>query len=466
MDDDTLVALAFAAYLISIGVLGLIGYRRTQDASGFILGERKLSYWVTALSAGASDMSGWLLLGLPGLAYISIFESVWVAVGLFLGTYLNWRFVARPLRENSERYGNALTIPEYFERRFNDDTRILRTLSALCILLFFVFYTAAGLVAGGKLFAASFGVTYVNAVVITTTLIVSYTAFGGFLAVVWSDALQAVMMFFALAIVAILALSYGLEPDTPIKAEPLLPSRPQSLSAIVIISSLAWGLGYLGQPHILNRFMAIRSPEKLDAARRLALGWTIICLSAAVIVGYSARTVLEFPLTSGSSEQVFIHLIHFLLHPAAAGVCLAAILAAIMSTADSQLLVAASALTHDLSRNSTNRSRGVLRYHRAAVVLICVIAASLALDPDAMVFDLVAYSWAGFGATLGPCVIMSLYAPKTTKQSAILGMLVGTITVIAWGALEGGLFDMYALLPGFTSGLIAIFLTNAFCQKD
>ena len=460
MNDETLTALAFVVYLLAIAALGLAAYRRTLGVSGFILGDRKLSYWVTALSAGASDMSGWLLLGLPGLAYVSIFESIWVAIGLLAGTYLNWRFVARPLRDNSERYGNALTIPEYFERRFNDDTHILRTLSALCILAFFVFYTAAGLVAGGKLFAASFGLPYGSAVVLGATLIVIYTTFGGFLAVAWTDALQATMMFFALATVAALALSYGGELATPGGPEFSISTRPQPLSAVVVISSLAWGLGYLGQPHILNRFMAIGDPEQLGAARKLALGWTLICLGAAVIVGYCASAVLEFPLTANDSEQVFIRLIHILLHPAVAGVCLAAILAAIMSTADSQLLVAAAALTHDLFRHSSDEPQGVLRHHRVAVVLICLIAVTLALDPAAMVFDLVAYAWAGFGAALGPCIIMSLYSPKTTRWSALAGMLVGTVIVVTWESLDGGLFEMYALLPGFVSGLVAILLVN------
>lgn len=460
MNDETLTALAFVVYLLAIAALGLVAYRRTLGVSGFILGERKLSYWVTALSAGASDMSGWLLLGLPGLAYVSIFESIWVAIGLFAGTYLNWRFVARPLRENSERYGNALTIPEYFERRFNDDTHILRTLSALCILAFFVFYTAAGLVAGGKLFAASFGLPYASAVVLGATLIVTYTTFGGFLAVAWTDALQATMMFFALAAVATLALWHGAELGTVGSPEFSIPTRPHPLSAVVVISSLAWGLGYLGQPHILNRFMAIGDPQEIGAARRLALGWTGVCLVAAVIVGYCASAVLDFPLTTNDSEQVFIHLIQLLLHPAVAGVCLAAILAAIMSTADSQLLVAAAALTHDLFRHATDKPRGVLRYHRVAVVVVCLVAVTLALDPKAMVFDLVAYAWAGFGAALGPCIVMSLYSANTTRWSALTGMLVGTVTVVAWESLDGWLFEMYALLPGFISGLVTIMLVN------
>ena len=296
--------------------------------------------------------------------------------------------------------------------------------------------------------------------ILTALLIVIYTTFGGFLAVAWTDALQATMMFLALITVAALAMAHGGEPTMPGGPELSVPTVPQSLSTVVVISSLAWGLGYFGQPHILNRFMAIRDPEELVAARRLAVGWTAFCLAAAVVVGYCAGAVLEFPLPVNDSEQVFIRLIDTLVHPAVAGFCLAAILAAIMSTADSQLLVAAAALTHDLFRHSSDNPTGVLRQHRFAVVLVCVIAVNLALDPSAQVFDLVAYAWAGFGAALGPCIIMGLYSVKTSRWGALIGMLVGTMMVVTWESLDGGLFDLYALLPGFISGVVAILLMN------
>jgi len=460
MHDDIQTALGFFVYLLAIAALGVVAYLRTRDVSGFILGNRRLSYWVTALSAGASDMSGWLLLGLPGLAYISLFESVWVAVGLFAGTYLNWLFLARPLREQSEQYGNALTIPEFFEHRFNDDTHILRTLSALCILAFFVFYTAAGFVAGGKLFAASFGLPYANAVVLGAVLIVAYTSFGGFLAVAWTDALQATLMFFALVAVAGIALWQVGELPVGAGTDLSLPTMQQPVSVAIIISSLAWGLGYFGQPHILCRFMAIRKSNEMGAARRLAIGWTGISLVAAIAVGFSAPAVLSMPLSVSESEKVFIHLIHILLHPAIAGICLAAILAAIMSTADSQLLVAAAALTHDLLARPHGKPKQILRRHRAAVGLICLVAMTLALDPAAMVLEMVAYAWAGFGAALGPCVIMSLYSQETGRWSALAGMLTGTAVVVVWEKLDGGLFEIYALLPGFSCGLAAILLAN------
>lgn len=466
MSDATLIGITFGLYVIAVAALGFVAYRRTHNLSGFLLGDRKLSYWVTALSAGASDMSGWLLLGLPGLAYVSLYESMWVALGLFIGTYSNWRFVARPLREQSERYGQALTIPEFFERRFNDDTHALRTLSALCILVFFVFYTAAGFVAGGKLFAASFGLAYTDAVVVSAVLIVAYTSFGGFLAVAWTDALQATLMFVALVVVASLAFTYnGGENSAP--ASVSRAATDASWSATIVVSSLAWGLGYFGQPHILARFMAIEHSTELGSARRLATSWTGIALCAAIVVGFSAHSVLAVTLTASDSEKVFMHLINLLLHPAVAGICLAAILAAIMSTADSQLLIAAAAFTHDLVPNISGRRLGPLRWHRLAVAMICVIAMALSLDPDAMVFDMVAYAWAGFGATIGPCVIMSLYARDTSRWSALGGMLTGAVTVAMWEHRAGGIFDTYSLLPGFSAGIVTIVLANRlFCPRD
>ncbi len=464
MSDQSVVAVGFVVYSFAIAAMGIAAYRRTHDASGFILGDRRLSYWVTALSAGASDMSGWLLLGLPGLAYVSFYESAWVATGLLVGSYLNWLFIARPLREQSARYGDALTIPEFFERRFADSSHVLRTLSASCILLFFVFYTGAGLVAGGKLFEASFGLPYPAAVLIGAVLIVAYTSFGGFLAVAWTDALQAILMFFALLTVAGLAMGdAGGDFPPRFPSDWLAKQTPNETPAswLAVSSALAWGLGYFGQPHILARFMAIGDSGHLGAARRLATGWTGVALCAAIAVGVSGHWELDPRLLVDDSEKVFIHLINALLHPAIAGICLAAILAAIMSTADSQLLVAAAALTHDLlPGNEGNPPHQRLYRHRGAVVLICVFATALALDPGARVLDMVAYAWAGFGAAIGPCVIMSLYSADTKRWSALAGMLVGATTVVVWERLEGGVFDVYALLPGFGAGLATILVGN------
>jgi len=463
MTDQRIIAAGFIVYMLGVVAIGIAAYRRTHDSASFILGDRSLSYWVTALSAGASDMSGWLLLGLPGLAYVSLNESAWLALGLLVGTYLNWLLIARPLREQSMRFGNALTIPEFFERRFNDDTHILKWLSAICILVFFVFYTAAGLVASGKLFAASFGLPYTMGVVLGAGLVALYTSFGGFLAVAWTDTLQAILILLALLIVAGMALWHGagsqLNVDTLSRL--VLERTATPLSTTVVVSAVAWGLGYVGQPHILARFMAIHDSADMGAARRLGTAWTGIALVAALAVGFSGHFVLDLELISRDSETVFIHLIRMVLHPAVAGICLAAILAAIMSTADSQLLVAAAALTHDLMPVAgPNGRRHPLRWHRGAVVLICALATTIALNPTAMVLDTVAYAWAGFGATIGPCVVMSLYSPNTDRWSALVGLIVGALTVVVWERLAGGIFDIYALLPGFIGGITAIALVN------
>ena len=350
---------------------------------------------------------------------------------------MNWLFIARPLREQSERYGNALTIPEFFQRRFDDGTHLLRSLSALCILAFFVFYTAAGLIAGGKLFVASFGLPYANAVVLGACLIVVYTSFGGFLAVAWTDALQAALMFFALVTVAGLALWHGADPHRIANVEVSSLHLDAPVSGAIIVSSLAWGLGYFGQPHILNRFMAIREPEKLGRARKLAISWTGIALGAAIMVGFSAHDVLETPLIAGESEKVLMHLIELMLHPAVAGICLAAILAAIMSTADSQLLVCTSVITEDLYRTFLNRDAEeseLVRMGRFSVLVIAAIACAIAFDPETRVMGLVSYAWAGFGAAFGPAMLFSLHWRRMTANARRSETKVIRSSTLRWAA--------------------------------
>lgn len=439
----------FVVYLAVVAVIGVLAWRATRDASDFMLGRRRLPYWIAALSAGASDMSGWLLLGLPGLAYAAAAEAAWVALGLFIGTYANWRFVAARLRHETAMCGDALTLPEYFARRFDDPDHMLRRVTALCILVFFVFYTAAGFVAGGKLFATTFPIDYRDAVTLGALLIVMYTAFGGFLAVAWTDAMQATLMFGALTLVAVIALSTAATDPAVVRMTP--PAGP--LSGITLISALAWGLGYCGQPHILTRFMALRDPESAVPARRLATAWTGIALLAAIVAGLGGHWVLDPVGLAFDRETVFIRLLDVLLHPAVAGICLAAILAAIMSTADSQLLVAAAALTHDLLPRRHSRQPPGIAWHRAAVCLVCVVAWQLALTVQAGVLKLVATAWAGFGASLGPAVIMSLYAPAAPRAGILAGICAGVVAVVVWELLETGIFAVYSLLPGFFCGL-------------
>ncbi|MCU7813374.1 MAG: sodium/proline symporter PutP [Candidatus Thiodiazotropha sp. (ex Notomyrtea botanica)] len=477
MDNKALlVALTFVGYLAVILVIGIIAWRRTRDLSDFILGGRRLGSWVTALSASASDMSGWLLLGLPGYAYAAGLESIWLAVGLLLGTWLNWRLVAAPLRSASERAGNALTLPQYLSNRFQDDSGLIRVVSSLFVLLFFLFYTSSGLVAGGKLFEAVFGLPYVWAVVVGTLTIILYTAFGGFLAVSWTDLFQGLLMAAALVAVPVFAFSLtggvngtlaAIELQNAELLNPFSNAEGDALGVIAIVSLLAWGLGYFGQPHILARFKAVRDVSLVPQARRIAVTWVFITLTAACLVGMSGIPVFETPLED--TEKVFIHLVDLLFHPLIAGICLAAILAAVMSTADSQLLVSSSAFTGDIYRvlfHIEASERELVLVGRLAVLTIAGVAFVLAMNPENKVLDLVAYAWAGFGAAFGPAVLLSLYWRGMNRWGALAGILVGGITVVIWKPLEGGLFDLYEIVPGFTASLLAILLVSRLTRSD
>jgi sodium/proline symporter len=453
-------------------VLGFVAYRRTTNLADFILGGRSLGSWVTAFSAQASDMSGWLLMGLPGLAYLAGFDAVWLATGLIVGTWLNWRFIAAPLRVRTEQLGDSLTLPDYFERRFDDRSRILRTITALLILVFFTFYASSGFVATGRLFESLFGMHYHDAMFWGSLVMLAYTFFGGFLAVSWSDVLQGTLMFFALILVAAmgvgLAGGFGdmlatLEAREPALLDPFLGSGGEALGVIGIASLLAWGLGYPGQPHILARFMAIRSVEEMPTARRVAMGWVIVVLLAAIVVGLAGAALISPPLAGPDTEKVFIQLATTHLHPVLAGLCLAGILAAIMSTAAAQLLVASSAFAQDFYKGlfRSNPGRGELLWvGRGAVLGIALLAYLLALNPDNKVLDLVAWAWAGFGAAFGPAIVLSLYWPRMTRNGALAGMIVGGLTVILWKQGSGPIFALYEMVPGVLLSALAIWITS------
>lgn len=470
--DQLLITITFAAYVLVLLFIGWRAHTRMQDLSDYILGGRRLGRWVTALSAGASDMSGWLLLGLPGYAYAAGFEAWWLAGGLAVGTYANWRLVAAPLRRQSHALGDALTLPAYLENRFADRSRVLRLLAAALILLFFLFYTASGLVAGGKLFEQVFGLPYAWAVSIGAIVIILYTLLGGFVAVSWTDLFQALLMVAALMIVPLVALALqgGFEPAlqaverrNPALLEMLSNAEGKPLGLLAILSLLAWGLGYFGQPHILARFMAIRDHSQLGDARRIAITWTLIGLAGATLAGLSGIGLLHPPLQGTDTEKVFIVLVSQLFHPLVAGVLLAAILAAIMSTADSQLLVSASVLAEDFYRGLLGREaddKTMILVGRVAVIVIATLAFSISLNPESMVLDLVAYAWAGFGAAFGPTILLSLYWPRMTRNGALAGMLTGGLTVVVWKQLDGGLFELYELLPGFLLSLLAIIVVS------
>jgi len=448
--------------------IGYLAWRRTKNLSDYILGGRRLGSWVTAMGASASDMSGWLLLGLPGYAYAAGLEAGWIALGLLVGTYINWCLVAARLRHYSVIAGDSQTLPEFFENRFHDETRLLRTVSAIFILLFFLFYTSSGLVAGGKLFNAVFDLPYHWAVTAGALVIVIYTFFGGFLAVSWTDLFQGLLMALALLIVPLIAIpglgGWGATFSSVSETNPALLNaltnvKNEPLGLLAIISLMAWGLGYFGQPHILARFKAIRSVTEIPAARRIAVSWVSITLICAVLVGLVGIGYLEPPLQGADTEKVFILLVDALFHPVVAGLCLAAILAAIMSTADSQLLVSAAALTSDLYKPFFRRAASeqeLIWTGRVAVLVIAMIGLVLAWDPERKILDLVAYAWAGFGAAFGPTLILSLYWRRMNRYGALAGIIVGGLTVVIWKQLSGGLFDIYEIVPGFIFSMLSI----------
>jgi len=464
------IAATFAGYVLAMLILGVIAYRKTADLSDYILGGRKLNSFVTALSAEASDMSGWLLLGLPGYAYAAGCEAIWLAVGLLAGTYLNWRFVAARLRDYTFMEGDSFTISEYLEARFQDTSRLLRLISGIFILVFFMFYTTSGLVAGGKLFSAVFGLSYTKAVILGASTVILYTFLGGFLAVCWTDCVQGLLMLLALVVFPLIILqdqggwlhtTDSLRAVNPELLNPFTSIDGQALSAISIFSLLGWGLGYFGQPHILTRFMAIRSSSKIPRARQIAMVWVVLGMAGSVLIGMLGINLFDPPLSGADTEKVFIFLVRALLHPIPAGICLAAILAAIMSTADSQLLVSSSVLAEDFYKDLFRKNasqRELVWAGRLAVVFIAVWAGLLSLNPESMVLDLVAYAWAGFGAAFGPTILLSLFWKRMTRNGALAGVLSGGLTVIIWKHLEGGIFDLYEIIPGFLFSAVAIVL--------
>ncbi|WP_100406219.1 sodium/proline symporter PutP [Bacillus solitudinis] len=481
--------ITFLVYLLGMLAIGLIAYRLTNNLSDYVLGGRKLTGSVAALSAGASDMSSWLLLGLPGALYLRGMGEIWIAIGLAIGAYLNWQFLAVRLRTYTEIAKDSITLPEFFENRFHDDSKLLRIISALVILIFFAFYTSSGLVAGALLFEASFGMTYIQALWIGAIVIISYTFLGGFLAVSWTDFFQGILMFFALLVVPIVAITkmggLGETINTVGMIDPSYLDAFQGVTVIGVISLLAWGLGYFGQPHIITRFMAVKSIKEIPKARATGMTWMVFSLFGAIFTGFSgiayfsANGLGMSPLPEGAHETVFILFTQILFDPWIAGFLLAAILSAIMSTIDSQLLVSSSALAEDvykgfLRKNATDKE--LVWVGRIGIVLIAIIAIILAYNPENSVLDLVGYAWAGFGAAFGPVLLLSLYWKRMTRNGALAGMIVGGLTVIVWAELDAILvyvFDiskdvvnqmpllgLYEIIPGFLlAGLVAIIVS-------
>ena len=446
------MTVGFVGYLAVIAAIGGYALKRTRTANDYAIGGRSLSAPVAALSAGASDMSGWLLLGLPGAVYALGLGEAWIVVGLTCGAWANWRLVAAKLRDFSERLDGAVTLPQFFARRLDARTRLPALVASVLVLLFFAIYTAAGFVAGAKLFESTLGLDYATALWVGVAVVLSYTALGGFLAVSWTDFFQALLMVAALVLVA--SLAFALAP-----ADIARPST-QAAGALAVASALAWGLGYFGQPHILARFMAIDSADSVPRARRVNLAWMIVAGAAAVAVGaggadYFGGNGLD------DRETVFIALAAETLTPWLAGVVVAGVLAAVMSTVDSQLLVAATALVEDVLRPLAKTApaagdKQMLLASRGTVAGIALIAGWIAMDPQSQVLALVAYAWAGLGASFGPAVLACLFWRRTTESGLVAGMIAGAVVTVAWHHLDGGLFDLYEIVPGFAAASIAI----------
>ncbi len=506
MDSSTLKTfLAMAGYMLIVIGIGLVYAKRAnKDSESYFIGGRSLGPWVAAMSAEASDMSGWLLMGLPGVAYwCGIADAAWTAIGLAIGTYVNWLVVAKRLRQYSTVSGNAITIPEFFSNRFHEKKKIIMTLSAVFILIFFTVYASSCFVTCGKLFSNLFGFSYHSMLIVGALFVVIYTFLGGFLAESVSDFMQAVVMIFALITVLVLgtinaggidavlenareisgyfSLTAMANPTTNADGVQQVVDgvaqfgEAKSYGLLTILSTASWGLGYFGIPQVLLRFMAIRKVDELKKSRRIATVWVVISLFAAVAIGVIGRAMFPVKdelLTSGGAENIFVEMSQYLLPPLLAGIVMAGILAATISSSDSYLLIASSAFAKNIYEKSPKATKlytkltkknaddkAVMLVSRIALVLISVIGIAIAWDEDSVIFDIVSFAWSGFGATFGPIMLFSLFWKRTTYPSAIAGMVSGAGMVFFWKLVLkplGGVFGIYELMPAFIVSSIVI----------
>ncbi|QCX53877.1 sodium/proline symporter PutP [Elizabethkingia sp. JS20170427COW] len=471
-------AISIGLYLALMIGIGIYSYRKSaSNSEDFLIGGRKMGAAVTALSAGAADMSGWLLMGLPGAMYLSGISSAWIAIGLTTGAFLNYIFVAPRLRVYTEVAQNAITLPVFFENRYKNKNHVLKITSSIFILIFFTLYTSAGMVSGGKLFESAFHMDYSIGLFLTSIVVVLYTFLGGFLAVSLTDFVQGTIMVLALIIVPIVAIT---QIGGPVETFSLIESKGdrfldlfRGTTAVSIVSLLAWGLGYCGQPHILVRFMAIDNPKDLVKARKIGITWMIFTVAGALLVGlvgiaylmkFDLANMTAFDNSKTEAETIFIYFARVLFHPLIAGFLLTAILAAVMSTISSQLLVTSSSLTEDIYKAFLNKKaspKQLLIASRVSVLLVAVVSLLLSLNPKDSILNLVGNAWAGFGSAFGPLILLALMKKKSTWQGAFAGMLVGGITVLLWVYLQHPYKDWYEMIPGFGLSL----LTNLVVSK-
>ena len=468
-------AVTFIGYLILMVAVGVFAYYYTRNYSDYILGGRRLGGFVTALSVGASDMSGWLLMGLPGAVYLSGISQSWIAIGLTVGAYINWCIVAGRLRVYTEKTHNALTLPDYFTHRFEDKGNLLRIIAAVVILLFFTIYCASGVVAGARLFENTFNMPYEWALVVGAVATILYVFLGGFLAVSWTDTIQASLMCLALIVTPIAVMmdlgGFSAACDQIASIDPKMLNILEGHTFVGIVSLMAWGLGYFGQPHILVRFMAARSISVIPNARRVGTLWMIFSLAGAIGVGFfGAAFFSQHPETAGlvtqNHERVFIVLSSVLFNPWIAGILMSAILAAVMSTLSCQLLVCSSTLVQDFYRVFLRKDasqRELVWVGRSMVLLVSVVAVWIASDPSSLVLSLVSYAWAGFGAAFGPVIILSLWWRRMTRNGALAGMVTGAVTVLVWNHYAW--LGLYEILPGFAFAAAAIVIVSLLDRK-
>jgi len=473
MATGTIISLSL--YFLTMLGIGLYAFKTTkEDSAGYLLGGRQLGPAVTALSAGASDMSGWMVMGLPGAMYLTGLSNIWIALGLIIGAYINYLIVAPRLRMYTELASDSITLPEFFENRFEDKTRLLRIISSIVIIIFFTVYTSSGVVGGGKLFESSFGLSYELGLYVTAGVVVIYTLFGGFLAVSMTDFVQGCIMFVALVLVPVVVLieldGYANIHDSISILSPEKLNFVAGTSVLGIISALAWGLGYFGQPHIIVRFMAIRSVKEIKVARRIGMSWMIVALIGAMTTGFfGIAYVSKNNLSLNDAETIFILLSQVLFHPLIGGFMLAAILAAIMSTVSSQLLVTSSSLTEDFYKAFLKQDaseKELVLIGRVCVAVVALVAIGLAYNRDSSILTLVSNAWAGFGAAFGPLIIFGLYWKRMTFAGALAGIVVGAATVLVWIyapiSIDGKSLSsfIYEIVPGFIFSSISIVLVS------
>ncbi|HBU9590606.1 TPA: sodium/proline symporter PutP [Staphylococcus aureus] len=482
VDANWQTYIMIAVYFLILIVIGFYGYKQaTGNLSEYMLGGRSIGPYITALSAGASDMSGWMIMGLPGSVYSTGLSAMWITIGLTLGAYINYFVVAPRLRVYTELAGDAITLPDFFKNRLNDKNNVLKIISGLIIVIFFTLYTHSGFVSGGKLFESAFGLDYHFGLILVAFIVIFYTFFGGYLAVSITDFFQGVIMLIAMVMVPIVAMmnlnGWGTFHDVA-AMKPTNLNLFKGLSFIGIISLFSWGLGYFGQPHIIVRFMSIKSHKMLPKARRLGISWMAVGLLGAVAVGLTGIAfVPAYHIKLEDPETLFIVMSQVLFHPLVGGFLLAAILAAIMSTISSQLLVTSSSLTEDFYKlirgeeKAKTHQKEFVMIGRLSVLAVAIVAIAIAWNPNDTILNLVGNAWAGFGASFSPLVLFALYWKGLTRAGAVSGMASGALVVIVWIAWIKPLahineiFGLYEIIPGFIVSVIVTYVVSKLTKK-